>query len=215
MSIPHVIHYCWFGGNPLPEQAKRCIESWKRFCPGFEIRQWDESNYDVNKCDYTREAYQAEKWAFVSDYARFDILNTHGGVYFDTDVELIRPIGDILEKGAFLGQEQRTEPDGGVAVAPGLGMASQAGNAVFEKMLRMYGERHFLCADGTPDQTTVVHYMTEQLRSCGLTDTEEIQTVCGITVYPWDYFCPLRYRTDELTITQNTRSIHHYSASWF
>lgn len=104
--IPHVIHYCWFGGKPVPRSARKCIDSWKEYFPGWEIKQWNESNYDVWKIPYIAQAYDAKKYAFVSDYARFDILYQYGGVYFDTDVEVIKPFDDILARGAFMGLEQ-------------------------------------------------------------------------------------------------------------
>lgn len=104
--IPKVIHYCWFGGNPLPNIAVKCINSWKKYFPDYEIIEWNESNFDLFSCDYCREAYDAKKWAFVSDYARFKILYEHGGVYFDTDVEVIKSMDDILQKGAFIGRER-------------------------------------------------------------------------------------------------------------
>lgn len=103
--IPKKIHYCWFGRKPLPESAKKCIASWKKFFHDYEIIEWNEDNYDVNKIPYIQQAYEAKKYAFVSDYARFDVLYQYGGVYFDTDVEVIRPFEDILEKGAFMGCE--------------------------------------------------------------------------------------------------------------
>jgi mannosyltransferase OCH1-like enzyme len=96
MGIPKKIHYCWFGGKELPDSAKKCIESWKTYFPDYEIKEWNESNYDVNKTIFTKEAYQIGKYAFVSDYARFDILYNYGGIYFDTDVEVIKPFADIL-----------------------------------------------------------------------------------------------------------------------
>ena len=101
--IPHVIHYCWFGGKPLPKLAVDCIASWRKYLPGYEIKEWNESNFDVNIIPYTSEAYAARKYAFVSDYARFWILYHYGGVYFDTDVEVIQPLAPLLEKGAFMG----------------------------------------------------------------------------------------------------------------
>ncbi len=103
--IPKIIHYCWFGGNPLPDDAKNCIASWKKYFPDYEIKEWNESNFDLNCCPYVKEAYEAKKWAFVSDYARFWILYHHGGLYFDTDVEVIKPFDDILSRGGFMGQE--------------------------------------------------------------------------------------------------------------
>ena len=100
--IPKTIHYCWFGGNPLPEMAIKCIESWKKFLPDYEIKQWDESNFDVNMIPYAAEAYKAKKYAFVSDFARFWILYNYGGLYFDTDVEVIKPMDNIIAKGPFM-----------------------------------------------------------------------------------------------------------------
>ena len=108
--IPKVIHYCWFGRNPLPPFAVKCIESWKKFLPGYEIKEWNEDNFDVNIIPYTQEAYEARKYAFVSDYARFYILYHHGGIYFDTDVEVIKSIDDIIERGAFMGCENEAKP---------------------------------------------------------------------------------------------------------
>ena len=211
-QIPKIIHYCWFGKHPLPESALRCIESWKKFCPDYEIRRWDESNYDVSACAYIQEAYAAGKWAFVSDYARFDILHSHGGVYFDTDVEMIGPINDILSRGPYMGAEQNKTD---VLVAPGLGMASGPEHPIFKRILSDYQNMHFLKPDGTYNQTTVVKYTTDILREYGLTNSADMQRVAGIWIYPWDYFCPMEYSTGKLTITPNTRTIHHYTASWF
>ena len=119
-SIPKVIHYCWFGGKPLPRSAEKCIASWKKFLPEYEIVRWDESNFNVNAIPYTREAYAAGKYAFVSDYARFWILYHNGGVYFDTDVEVINNLDDILSRGNFMGVEQQNDEI--ITVAPGLGI---------------------------------------------------------------------------------------------
>ena len=131
--IPKIIHYCWFGRNPLPESAKKCIDSWRKFLPDYEIKEWNEDNFDVNIIPYTQQAYEAKKYAFVSDYARFWILYHHGGVYFDTDVEVIRPMDDIIKKGPFMGREKgayikatgdntvEVKGDAGLGVAPGLG----------------------------------------------------------------------------------------------
>ena len=128
--IPKIIHYCWFGGNPLPPLAKKCIASWKKYLPDYEIRQWDESNYDVNKIPYIKEAYAAKKFAFVSDYARFDILYNYGGIYFDTDVEIISPLDCIISAGSFMGCENKATPGATpnkLGVAPGLGLGVNPG----------------------------------------------------------------------------------------
>lgn len=213
--IPKIIHYCWFGGNPLPEMALKCIASWKYFFPDYEIKEWNESNFDVNSIPYTAEAYKLKKYAFVSDYARFLILYKYGGVYFDTDVEVIRHMDDIIEKGPFMGCEN--DPEGGdatIAVNPGLGLGVTPGLGLFKEILEYYKNLSFYKEDGTQNTTTIVAYTTEILFAHGLKNIGDIQIVDGIFIYPKDYFCPKDYYTNELIITSNTRSIHHYSATW-
>ena len=210
--IPKIIHYCWFGGKPLPKSAEKCIASWKKYLPGYEIKRWDESNFDVNAIPYTREAYAACKFAFVSDYARFWILYHYGGVYFDTDVEVIRPIDDIINRGGFLGVESNR--NGIYTVNPGLGFAATQGTAVIGEMMNLYSTFHFINTDGASDLKNIVEITTDYLSSKGLQNTDEIQECCGFTIYPKDYFCPIDYDTRELKITENTRTIHHYAESW-
>lgn len=214
--IPKVIHYCWFGGNQLPESAVKCIESWKKYCPDYEIKEWNESNFDVHCCDYVCEAYEAKRWAFVSDYARFKILYENGGIYFDTDVELIRPIDDIIARGGFMGAENAVSGSrsGGVNVAPGLGLAVTPGNEFYREMLEGYHHSHFVKEDGSLNLKTVVAYTTELLRKNGLEDKNDIQQIAGFYIYPKEYFCPLDYESGKLDMTEQTRSIHHYSATW-
>lgn len=206
--IPKTIHYCWFGGNPLPDDALKCIDSWKKYCPEYEIKEWNESNFDFSDCQYAREAYDAKKWAFVSDYARFKILYEHGGLYFDTDVEVIRPLDDLVAAGPFMGFESET------SVAPGLGLAANPGLGLYKTMIDKYKSLHFLMPDGTYNLKTVVAYTTDELVKAGLQKRPGIQTVAGITLYPPDFFCPKDLHTDILRITENTYSIHHYKASW-
>ena len=124
--IPKKIHYCWFGGNPLPNDAKLCIESWKKYCPDYEIIEWNESNFDFKECQYAKEAYEAKKWAFVSDYARFKILYDNGGLYFDVDVEIVQALDNIINNGPFMGIEN----DKTKAVNPGLGLGDESGNKI-------------------------------------------------------------------------------------
>ena len=205
-----IIHYCWFGGNPLPELAIKCIDSWRKYCPEYKIIEWNETNFDINCCAYVREAYDAKKWAFVSDYARFKILYEHGGLYFDTDVELIKPLDEVISKGAFMGREEESS----ASVAPGLGMGANSGLDLFKELLESYHSRHFINEDGTYNQKTIVEYTTEILLTHGLKNSEEIQLIAGVYIYPKEYFCPMDYASGELKITNNTYSIHHYSASW-
>ena len=210
--IPKIIHYCWFGGKPLPRSAEKCIASWKKYLPDYEIKCWDESNFDVNAIPYTREAYAACKFAFVSDYARFWILYHYGGVYFDTDVEAINNMDDIISAGNFMGVEQQN--DERITVAPGLEIGVIRENSLFGQMIEVYSRAHFLNDDGTPCLKNIVEITTEQLQKYGLRNISEIQECCGFTIYPKDYFCPIDYDTRELKITENTRTIHHYAESW-
>ncbi len=209
--IPKKIHYCWFGGNPLPELALNCIKSWRKYCPEYEIVEWNESNFDINCCNYVAEAYQAKKWAFVSDYARFKILYEHGGLYFDTDVELIKPLDEIVELGNFMGRETER----GVAVAPGLGLGVKAGLGLYKELLDLYSTLHFLDEDNNFNGKTVVDYTTEIFKKYGLKNTSEVQYIADVYIYPKEYFCPMNYDTGEIIITSNTYSIHHYTASWY
>lgn len=215
ISIPHVIHYCWFGGSPLGDKEQACIESWRKFLPDYEIKRWDESNWNVHCCDYVSEAYAAGKWAFVSDYARFDILWREGGLYFDTDVELVRPIDDILERGPFMGFETDWSPDDGCGtVAPGLGLAAGAGHPFYKAVLDSYCGDHFITSNGDLNETTIVQRTTEILLAQGLKSEPGIQEVDGIWIYPSEYFNPKNFFTGQLHLTENTRSIHHFSMSW-
>lgn len=209
---PKIIHYCWFGGKALPQSARKCVESWKKFFPDYEIKRWDESNFDVNAIPYTKEAYSVQKYAFVSDYARFCIINDYGGIYMDTDVEVINPLEDIIEKGNFLGVESKSVS--GITVNPGLGFASEPGNEFLGKMIDLYKTFHFMNPDGSQCLKNIVQITTEELLANGLQNINEIQECCGFTIYPKDYFCPIDYNTRELKITANTRTIHHYAESW-
>lgn len=209
--IPKVIHYCWFGGKPLPESALRCIASWRRFFPDYEIREWNEGNFDVNSIPYTAQAYAAGKYAFVSDYARFKILYENGGLYFDTDVEVIKSFDDILARGAFMGCELAA-PEGGAN--PGLGLGVAPGLGLYKELLDRYEALEFVREDGSLNLTTIVKYTTDLLVEHGLKPSNEIQSVAGINIYPREYFNPLDDNTGKLVITANTHSIHWYSKTW-
>lgn len=207
--IPKVIHYCWFGGNPIPEKDLICMESWRQHCPEYEIIRWDETNYDVRKHPYMQGAYDAGKWAFVSDYARHDIICEHGGIYLDTDVELLRPLDDLLDQGAFMAFES---PEN---VASGLVLAGEAGHEGLRAMFdEMFAGRSYLKEDGTADLTAIPVLNTAFLCKHGLRKDNSLQTIAGIRVYPTEYFCPKSLNTDKIILTENTYSIHHFNASW-
>lgn len=206
--IPKVIHYCWFGHKPLPKLALKCIESWKKYLPDYEIKEWNESNFDINIVQYTKEAYATKKYAFVSDYARFWILYKYGGLYFDTDVEVIRPIDDIIAKGSFMGHENE------LTVNPGLGLSAVPGLSFYKEILDLYATLNFVNKTGALNLTTVVEYTTRKLLKYGLNDENKIQEVANIYIYPIDYFNPISVQDGKLRITDNTRTIHHYAQSW-
>lgn len=216
--IPKIIHYCWFGRGPLPELAQKCIASWKKYLPDYEIKEWNEDNFDVNIIPYTAEAYQAKKYAFVSDYARFWILYQYGGIYFDTDVEVIRPIDDIIERGNFMGFETNPSPTNDDAskasVAPGLGLGVNPGLGLIKKMLDFYEGKHFKFIPDGIGQLTIVHIATEVLNQAGLKQQPGIQLVNDVWIYPTEYFCPINLKTGRIHIEANTRTIHHYAGTW-
>lgn len=212
--IPKIIHYCWFGRSPLPNSAIKCIESWKKYLPDYEIREWNEDNFDVKIIPYTAEAYAAKKYAYVSDYARFWILYHYGGVYFDTDVEVIRPMDDILAKGPFMGcekdfEELRRYPD----VAPGLGMAAEPLMSSIKELIELYLRMSFIQESNDAFIKTIVTYTSDFLAIHGLMPKGGIQHVAGFWIYPKEYFNPLEH-VNQLHITENTRSIHHYAGTW-
>lgn len=203
-KIPHVIHYFWFGKAQKPPLIRKCIASWYQYHPDWEIKEWNETNYDVNKIPYIREAYQQKKWAFVVDYARFDILNQYGGVSLDTDVEFLRPIPEtLLDQEAFTGFETND------SVAPGLLYASIPGQSVVQKMVNAYEKTVF---GGT--SVTVCDILTGILKASGLKSNNTAQTIDGVLILPNEYFCCFDHETQHFNITQNTVSIHHYAASW-
>lgn len=212
--IPKVIHYCWFGRNPLPLLAKKCIASWKKYLPDYEIKEWNEDNFDVNMIPYTKEAYEAKKYAFVSDYARFWILYQYGGLYFDTDVEVIRPMQKIVEHGAFMGCEHDATETSLPSVAPGLGLGVESHSALYKDILDLYAGLHFRNPNGTLNLKTVVQYTTEVLVRHGLAYQSGLQSVGGIFIYPKEYFCPKSYVTGKIMITENSLCIHHFEGSW-
>lgn len=202
--IPQKIHYCWFGGNPKPKLAEKCIASWKKYCPGWEIIEWNESNFDVNQNGYTRMCTEQKKYAFLSDYVRLKVVAEHGGIYFDTDVELLRPINDLLENEAFFGFET---PE---YVASGLGFGSAAHGTAIKAMLREYD----LLLDGTKGVQGCPGLNTAALEKLGLVRDGSKQTVAGALVLPVEYLNPYESSTGRLHKTKHTYSVHWYNASW-
>lgn len=206
--IPKVIHYCWFGKKELPLIGKKCIESWKKYCPDYEIIEWNEENYDCFKVEYVREAYKAKKWAFVSDYARLDIIYQHGGIYLDIDVEVIQNLDSMLECACFLATETTN------MIATGLGFGAEKGNINIKNMLEQYKDIHFDMGNGLYDTLPCPHRNTVPFQKLGFLPGNQIQYINGAVIYPPEYFCPIEYETKKINITKNSRTIHHYNASW-
>ena len=222
----------------MPPLAQKCIASWRKYLPDYEIKEWNEDNFDVDIIPYTAEAYRAKKYAFVSDYARFWILYKYGGIYFDTDVEVIRPLDDIIVKGCFMGFETDPRPkadgDGlrrgtdkgdahsgtvapglGLGVNPGLGLGVNPGLGLMKKMLDYYDGLHFVNEAVMRNQITVVHIATKILMDNGLRNVTGVQRLGNdVYIYPAEYFCPINVTTGRLHVGRNTRTIHHYAGTW-
>ena len=207
--IPKTIHYCWFGKNPLPESAIKCINSWRKFCPDYEIIEHNEDNYDINKYAYAKEAYDAKKWAFVSDIARLDILYHNGGIYLDTDVELLKPIDDLLDCDGFMSFEDKKQ------VASGLGMAAAPHSPIIKLLLDEYENTRFNLGNGQYDLTPCPVRNTKQLVKIGLRPDGTYQEIQNFKFFTRDVFAPKEATTGRMRyFTERTRAIHHYDASW-
>ena len=202
--IPKKIHYCWFGRNPKPKLAQKCIASWRKYCRDYEIIEWNEDNFDVNMNGYTRMCYEQKKYAFLSDYVRLVVVAEHGGVYFDTDVEVIKPIDALLENDAFYCFET---PE---YVASGLGFGSVAQSASIQAMLAEY----VFLLDGTEGTRGCPRLNTSALAKLGLRQNGSLQQIAGAVILPSDYMNPFDTVTGVIRKTENTVSIHWYSAAW-
>ncbi len=220
--IPKIIHYCWFGGNPLNDKAQKCLDSWKKFFPNYEIIEWNEKNFNINITQFTKDAYDDKNYAFVSDYVRFWAIFHYGGLYFDTDVEIIKPMDDIIRRGAFMSCEifpikigDDSNPDLGPWVNPGQGIGAPAYHPIYKELLDIYKSIPYKYPEGSPKrQVTIVTHTTELLFRHGMQNKDGIQKVAGIYIYPKDYANPLDDFTGKLNISDNTRSIHWYAKSW-
>lgn len=204
------IHYIWLGNNPKSRLIKKCIKSWKRYFPDWEIIEWNESNLDIDTNEYVKKAYEEKKYAFASDYFRFDILSKEGGLYLDTDVEVIRPFEDLLkEHECIMGFEFNKQ-----TIGPGLLIyAKKTGNRVLSELGENYLSRCFSYqVSGMPK--TICEYTTEYFKELGFQQNDEFQIVNGVAIFPSTYFCPVNREWSVQNFTKETRCIHHYGASW-
>lgn len=206
--IPKIIHYIWLGGNPLPKIAEKCIKSWQKFCPDYEIKRWDESNVNIEFNEYCKQAYEAKKYAFVSDVLRFDILKKEGGIYLDIDVELLKSLDDLLSHKLITGFENDSY------IAPGLILGAEPNNGLITELLNEYNNKSFAVTSGMKNQETICAIFTNKIRSLGFEINNTTQEKEGVKIFASEYFCPKSMSDGRITKTENTYSIHHYASTW-
>lgn len=206
--IPKIIHYCWFGKGEMPELAKKCISSWKKYLPEYKFVLWNEYNFNLEQYPYAKEAYHRKKFAFVTDVVRMYALYNYGGVYMDTDVEILKPLDDFLNNQAFSGFESENFFPTGL-------MAAEKGSLWAKENLDWYDGKHFIKEDGSEDMTTNVIIIMNNMKKYNVKLDNSFQVFENyFTLYPKDYFCPLDHKTRNLLLTENTVSIHHFMGSW-
>jgi hypothetical protein len=206
--IPKTIHYCWFGGNPLPQLAKDCIASWKKYLPEYELVEWNESNFPLTQFPFAQEALENRKFAFVSDVCRLYAIKEFGGIYMDTDVEVLKPLDPFLHHAAFSGFENDDFVPTGI-------MAGEKNSQWATDLLQYYDNRSFVKANGELDIQSNTFIISEMMKEKGFVMNNKFQEIQGyVTFYPNDYFCPKSYVTGSIDLTQNSYCIHHFAKSW-
>lgn len=208
--IPKIIHYCWFGNGEIPELTQKCIDSWKTYLPDYEIVEWNEENFDVNRYQFSSEAYKEKKYAFVADVCRLYALAKMGGIYLDTDVEFLRPLGEkMLEDKAFTGFEDNLLMSSAI-------MGSERDGKWINDLLKYYENRSFYLPNGefdvNPNTEIITAFMKTKQRVKISNSFQKLENYC--TIYPSDYFCPKSWKTLKIKTTANTYCIHHFAGSW-
>lgn len=206
--IPKKIHYCWFGQKDIPAKFKEYMKTWTEKCPDYEVIRWDETNYDINKCPYIKEAYENKKWAFVSDYVRLDVLNEYGGIYLDTDIEIVKNLDDFLSYDFFCGFERNNY------IAFGLGVGSIQHHRILENLLDTYNHLHFI-ENGMMNLTPCSEYHLDAILNYGFEHDNKYQVINNVAVFPSEVFAPENTLHITNTETEHTYSIHHYSSTWW
>ena len=206
--IPKIIHYCWFGNNVKPNYVINYINSWKKYCSSYEFREWNESNFDINSNQYVKEAYENRKWAFVTDYVRLKVLYEFGGIYMDTDIEVLKPLDEFLVYPAFSGFEFDNKISTGI-------MGAEKGSLWIGNLLKDYDNRRFLKPDGSFDMTTNVELITDNTRQLyNIELNNRKQETKDFVLFPFDCFCAKKYYSNKIYKTKNTYAIHHFSGTW-
>lgn len=206
--IPKVIHYCWFGGSELSKEAKKYIETWRSLCPEYQIVEWNETNFNVDDAvPYVKEAYEQRKWAFVSDYVRLYVLEKYGGIYFDTDVEVLKPLDVFLNNKAFIGAESKYS----ICTAV---IGAEKGATFIGELMSLYNDLHFVDEqeiDLTPNSQRIFEYLKN---TYDYKETSKPIKWENCTLYPKDYFSPINCYTYKQEITKNTYCIHRFAGTW-
>ena len=206
--IPKIIHYCWFGGNPMPKDSLNNIESCKKYNPDYKVIIWNENNFDITANKYMKEAYDNKKYAFVTDYVRLKVLYDYGGIYMDTDVEVLKSFDSLLDHHAFSGFEGFDRIQTGT-------MGAEPGNRWIELLLHDYDEKEFILPDGSFDLTTNVSQITNTTKKkYPIVLNNTFQELGDFTIYPFDYFCAKDLDDGVIKATENTITIHHFNGSW-
>ena len=205
--IPKIIHYCWMSGEPFPELIQECIDTWKKFLPDYKIIEWNKNNFDVNVSTFTKEAFEAKKYAFVSDYVRLYALYNYGGIYLDSDIKVLKSFNDLLNNKAFSGFESKERV--GVWL-----LASEKENPIFKEMLNCYKNKHFIKSDGNLDLEPNTSLLKPIFEKYGIKFNNQYQKNEYITIYPKDYFCPLDGSTGKINITTNSYAMHLFNGAW-
>ena len=211
ISIPKIIHYCWFGKNPKPLLIKKCIRSWKKYCPDYQIIEWNEDNIDLSTCPlYVQQAYSVKKWAFVTDWVRLKVLHDMGGFYMDTDMELFRTLDNYRQYACFMGFQHEKY------VATGLVVGAVPQHEFIAENASVYNNVDFLEQDSAGKYIICQEYTTALLQQRGsvIPCNGEIQIIDDIHIFPPEYFCPYDHRTGILNRTENSVAMHHFASSW-
>lgn len=208
MCIPKIIHYCWFGRNEMPEKIVYCIGTWKKYCPDYTFMLWNEDNYDITCNKYIEQAYENKKWAFVSDFVRLDVVYQYGGIYLDTDVELIKELETLRKYQAFMAVERDLN------IATGLGFGAVAKNQIIKELRDIYLGVSFVEANGELNLTACPVYTTDYFKRKGYIKNNVIQKMESVYILSSDFFCPLDYKTGKMHQTDNTYGIHWYAETW-
>ena len=208
-QIPRIIHYFWFGKKEMPDDYKKNIETWQKYCPDYEIVRWDENNCNIDECSYAKEAYEQRKYGFVPDYFRLKTIYEQGGIYLDTDVLLLKPLDELLYLSAYTGFEDNEK------VAFGVGFGAGKGFPLLKEMYEVYEKIHFVNDDGSLNTIASPTYQTNILKKHGLVCNGRMQIVEGMTILPMNYLTVQSNHTGRRYLTKNSFSIHQYAASWF